>query len=244
MNKLIFEKITFVNLKHKELNEIFKHDGLFLFPSAPGLASIIDKKKYYNSLQKADLVFFDSSFFILLLKLFKNISPIRVSGYKFLELFFNFLRKNKKSKIFLIDPSKKKSVNNKLLINKLGVKNNKIFNFVAPFYNPNNLNDKNLLKYIHKFKPNVILINIGGGTQEILGNYLKSKIKFKCKIICTGAAISFFTKDQAPINNFIDKFYLGWLIRSIFNPFSFPKRLIYALKLIKIVKNSNCKIIK
>ena len=82
MNKLIFEKITFVNLKHKELNEIFKHDGLFLFPSAPGLASIIDKKKYYNSLQKADLVFFDSSFFILLLKLFKNISPIRVSGYK------------------------------------------------------------------------------------------------------------------------------------------------------------------
>ena len=134
------------------------------------------------------------------------------------------MRKNKKSKIFLIDPSKKKSVNNKLLINKLGVKNNKIFSFVAPFYNPNNLNDKNLLKYIHKFKPNVILINIGGGTQEILGNYLKSKIKFKCKIICTGAAISFFTKDQAPINNFIDKFYLGWLIRSIFNPFSFPKK--------------------
>ena len=244
MNKLIFEKITFVNLKHKELKKVFKQDGLFLFPSAPGLASIFNEKKYHNSLQKADLVFFDSSFFILLLRFFKNISPIRLSGYKFLKLYFNFLRKYKNSKIFLIDPSKKKSVNNKLLINKLGIKNNKIFSFVAPFYNPNNLNDKNLLKYISKFKPNVILINIGGGTQEVLGSYLKSKIKFKCKIICTGAAISFFTKDQAPINDFIDKFYLGWLVRSIFNPFSFPKRLIYSLKLINIVKNSNCKIIK
>ena len=116
-----------------------------MFPSAPGLASIFNEKKYHNSLQKADLVFFDSSFFILLLRLFKNISPIRVSGYKFLRLYFNFLRKNKKSKIFLIDPSKKKSVNNKLLINKLGIKNNKIFSFVAPFYNPNNLNDKNFI---------------------------------------------------------------------------------------------------
>ena len=144
--------------------------------------------------------------------------------------------KNKKSKIFLIDPSKKKSVNNKLLINKLGIKNNKIFSFVAPFYNPNNLNDKNLLKHISKFKPNVILINIGGGTQEVLGSYLKSKLKFKCKIICTGAAISFFTKDQAPINDFIDKFYLGWLIRIIFNPLQFYKRYLYALKLINIVR--------
>ncbi len=244
MNKLIFEKITFVNLKHKELNEIFKQDGLFLFPSAPGLASIFNEKKYYNSLQKADLVFFDSGFFILLLRFFKNISPIRLSGYKFLKFYFNFLRKYKNSKIFLIDPSKKKSVNNKLLINKLGIKNNKIFSFVAPLYNPNNLNDKNLLKHISKFKPNVILLNIGGGTQEVLGSYLKSKLKFKCKIICTGAAISFFTKDQAPINDFIDKFYLGWLIRIIFNPLQFYKRYFYALKLINIVKNSNCKIIK
>ena len=101
-----------------------------------------------------------------------------------------------------------------------------------------------MLKHISKFKPNVILINIGGGTQEVLGSYLKSKLKFKCKIICTGAAISFFTKDQAPINDFIDKFYLGWLIRIIFNPLQFYKRYFYALKLINIVKNSNCKIIK
>ena len=77
-----------------------------------------------------------------------------------------------------------------------------------------------MLKQIKKFRPSIIIVNIGGGTQEVLGYYLKKKLNRKCKIICTGAAISFFTKDQAPINDFIDKFYLGWLVRFFFNPFS------------------------
>ena len=79
------------------------------------------------------------------------------------------------------------------------------------------------------------MTNIGGGTQEILGLYLIKKLKFKVTIICTGGAISFFTRDQAPINNFIDKFYLGWLVRLIFNPSIFFKRYLIALKLIPMV---------
>ena len=77
-----------------------------------------------------------------------------------------------------------------------------------------------------------------------MGVYLKRHLNVNCKIICTGAAISFFTKDQAPINDLIDKFYLGWLVRIIFNPLQFYKRYLYALKLINIVKHSNSKIIK
>ena len=244
MNKLIFEKITFVNLKYNELNKLINKKGLFLFPSAPGIASIYEQKQYYNSLKKADFVFLDSSFFVILLKFYKNISVIRFSGFKFLKIFFNFLKKNKNSKVFLIDPSLSKSINNVNFINKLGMKQNKIKSFVAPFYSSNNIKDINLIKQINKFKPKIILINIGGGIQEVLGSYLKKNIKINCKIICTGAAISFFTKDQAPINDFIDNFYLGWLLRLIFNPFSFSKRLIYAFKLINIVKNSNCKMVE
>ena len=245
MNKLIFEKITFVNLKHNELNKlIIKKNGLFLFPSAPGISSIYEQKKYYNSLKKANFVFLDSSFFVILLKIYKKITVTRFSGFKFLQIFFKFLKKNKNTKVFLIDPSANKSINNLVLINKLGIKKNKIKSFISPYYNPNKIKDLNLIKQINRFKPKVILINIGGGTQEVLGSYLKKNININCKIICTGAAISFFTKDQAPINDFIDYFYLGWLVRLIFNPFSFSKRLIYALKLINIVKKSNCKIIK
>ena len=50
---------------------------------------------------------------------------------------------------------------------------------------------------------------------------LKNNLKYKPMIICTGAAIAYFTKDQAPINNFIDKIYLGWLLRMIFHPSAF-----------------------
>ena len=64
------------------------------------------------------------------------------------------------------------------------------------------------------------------GIQEVLGLYLKKKLKFKVTILCTGGAISFFTGDQAPINIFIDKYYLGWLVRLFFNPFIFFKRCI------------------
>ena len=68
-----------------------------------------------------------------------------------------------------------------------------------------------------------------------MGLYLKKKLNFKTTILCTGGAISFFTGDQAPINNFIDRFYLGWLIRLIFNPIVFFKRYVFGLRLIPMV---------
>ena len=123
----------------------------------------------------------------------------------------------------------------------LGLK--KIHNYIAPKYNSSELSDKKLLNLINKVKPNFILINIGGGTQEVLGLYLKKNLAFKSTILCTGAAISFFTKDQAPINNLIDKFYLGWLLRLIFNPLIFFKRYIFGLKLIPMVIFSKIKIL-
>ena len=73
--------------------------GLFVFPAGPALASIDKSQKYHESLRKADLVFFDSGFLVLLLKVFKNISVNKFSGYKFLNLFFDYLRKNKNKSI-------------------------------------------------------------------------------------------------------------------------------------------------
>ena len=67
------------------------------------------------------------------------------------------------------------------------------------------------------FKPRYILINLGGETQEILALYIKEKVDYKVSILCTGAAIAFLTKRQAPINDIIDKYYLGWLIRILYN---------------------------
>ena len=84
---------------------------------------------------------------------------------------------------------------------------------------------------IKKIKPDFILTNIAGGKQEILGLYLKKKLNFKTSIYCTGAAISFFTGQQPPVNKFFDYLYLGWFIRILFNPKLFLLRYLSAFKL-------------
>ena len=241
INKIIFKKIKFNNINYKNFNRYIVKKGLFVFPAAPALATIDRSDKYYMSLRKADLVFFDSGLFVLLLRIFKNIDVLKFSGYKFLKLFFNYLRQNKKKKIFLIDPNSKFSHSNKIFLQNLGIK--KIYNYLAPKYKERNLIDKKLLTKLKKIKPDFVLINIGGGKQEILGLYLKQNLKNKTTILCTGAAISFFTKDQAPINSLIDELYLGWFVRLLFNPFVFFKRYIYGLKLIPMVIFNKIKII-
>lgn len=242
IKKIIFKKITFNNFKNNQINKIILSKGLFVFPSGFGLASIEKNNFYHTALKKADHVFFDSGFFVILLRIFKNIKVEKFSGFKFLVLLFNFLSKNKTKSIFCIDPNLEFSKSNRQYLKNLGLK--KVYNYVAPTYNLKNLLDKNLLEKINKIKPDFILTNIGGGVQEVLGLYLKDNLKFKSSIICTGGAISFLTGDQAPINNIIDKFYLGWLVRLIFNPLIFFKRFLYALRLLPIVFSNSVKIIK
>ena len=241
INKVIFKKIKFNNVNSKNFQKYIVRKGLFVFPAGPALASIDHSPKYHESLIKADFVFFDSGFFVLLLRFLKNLKVSKFSGYKFLNLFFNYLKKNKKKSIFCIDPNLKFSRSNKNFLKNLGVQ--KIYNYLAPDYQLKSLSDKKLLKLIKKFRPDFVLTNIGGGKQEILGLYLKKNLKIKTTILCTGAAISFFTKDQAPINNLIDRLYLGWFVRLIFNPLIFSKRYLYSLLLVPMVIFSKIKII-
>ena len=233
IKKIIFKNIIFNKFDKKNFKKIILKKGLYTFPSGPGIASIDTSKEYHNSLKKADLVFFDSGFFVLLLKILKNINVKKFSGYKFLKLFFIYLKSNKKKIVFSIDPNRKFSKANKLYLMSLGVK--KSYHYLAPKFDSKNVVDKKLLKKIIKVKPDFIMTNIGGGIQEILGLYLKQNLKFKVTIICTGGAISFFTGDQAPINNLIDKLFMGWLVRLVFNPFVFSKRYLIALKLLPMI---------
>tara|TARA_B100001093_G_scaffold496117_1_gene541367 strand:+ start:792 stop:1523 length:732 start_codon:yes stop_codon:yes gene_type:complete len=241
ISKVIFKKIKFHNIYPKNFNKFIIKKGLFVFPAGPALASIDKSKKYHESLIKADLVFFDSGFFVLLLRFFKNLNVSKFSGYKFLDLFFDYLKKNKKKSIFSIDPNLKFSKSNKNFLKSLGVQ--KIHNYLAPNYQTQSLSDKKLLELIKRARPDFVLTNIGGGKQEILGLYLKKNLKIKTTILCTGAAISFFTKDQAPITSLIDRLYLGWFVRLIFNPLIFSKKYIYSLRLVPMVIFSKIKII-
>jgi len=244
IQQIKFKGITFKNFDIKDFKKIIEKKGLFLFPSGPGLSSIENEIPYLKALKNADYNFFDSGYFVLLLKYFKKINVNKFSGYLFIKLFLEYIKKNNNKKLFLVDPNIRLSVSNTKLFNKIGVIKKNINNYIAPQYNSKTISDRKLLNIIKKIKPEYILLNIGGGTQEILGLYLKNNIHFKCTIICSGAAISFFTGDQAPMNVFFDKIYLGWLIRIIFNPRVFLPRYLKSIKLIHIVLNNKIKIFK
>ena len=225
--------IKFLDINPAFVSSYFKKRIFLVFPAAPTLADISNHKIYHQALKKADYAMFDSGYLVLLLRIFKGIKVNKLSGYKFLNLFFQHLKFNNKKLVFTIDPNKEASVLNQRYLKKIGVNN--INSYIAPKYNSLKLQDIKLLKEINLIKPDFVLTNIGGGVQEILGLYLKDNLKVKTSIFCTGGAIAFFTGQQAPINKFFDNFYLGWFIRILFNPKIFLFRYLKAFRLIFLV---------
>lgn len=221
-----FDNSTFDEIKKK----LVLKSNMLVAPAASALSQIDVNKDYYQSLKGADIVILDSGFFCILLRIFKGLSVNRLSGYLFLKKFLD-LDFKKNIKFFLIEPNQKDLIVNKSYFNKKRINN--ITSYVAPKYNTKKFKDSKLLKKIKQKKPRFIIVNIGGGIQETLGLYVKKNIKFKCSIICTGAAIAFLTKRQAPVNDLIDKLYLGWLIRTLYDPKKFFMRNLSALKLLK-----------
>ena len=226
--------VNFIDENFNIIKKLLKRGGLLVLPSGPGLSDIKKNVKYHKALKNADIALFDSGYLCLLLKL-KNIHVKKFSGFLFFKKLIHSLTKEPSKKILLIDPNKYESkINYEFLKSK---KILKVYNYISPWYNTKNIKDSKLLIKIKKIKPNYIIINLGGGTQERLGSYIKNNINFKPAIICSGAAISFFTKQQAPINIFFDKIYLGWLIRIIFKPSIFLPRYLSAFKLIFLIND-------
>tara|TARA_A100001011_G_scaffold391266_1_gene476379 strand:+ start:250 stop:963 length:714 start_codon:yes stop_codon:yes gene_type:complete len=229
-NVIIFKKIKFYNWNFKNLLKKIDKGGYLVAPAASALINISSNKKYYKALLNSDVAILDSGFFCILLRFFRNIEVKKFSGYLFLKKFLDLKFKENIS-FMLIDPSKADAKVNKLYLKKKKIKN--ITSYVAPFYSYKNISDIRLIKLIRKKKPRYIIINLGGEIQESLALYIKKKINFKSSIICTGAAIAFLTKRQAPINEFIDKYYLGWFMRVVYNPKKNLTRMLKSLFLIK-----------
>ena len=242
IKEIIFEKIRFINGNYKTIKKRFVRGGVMVVPAAPALKNIHQDKLYYKALKNSSFAILDSGYLCLLLRIIKNIEVTKFSGLKFLRSFFKD-KENLKKKIFLIDPSREESIKNKKLLNKIGVKK-KLSQYIAPIYNTKNIVDKKLLLIIKSQKPRFIIINLGGGKQEILANYLNSNLNYKFSIFCTGAAISFLTGSQAKIPKWIDYFYLGWLMRCLVSPIEYTKRYSKAFGLINLVIKSKIKIIK
>ena len=229
-NIINFKGIKFYNYTFTKLFSIIDEGGYLVAPAASALTNIGDDKTYHESLMQSDVAILDSGFFCILLRVFRGKKVNKFSGYLFLKNFLN-LNFSKEIKFLSIDPNQKESKANMSYLINNNIKNLK--NYIAPKYNSKSINDSHLLEIINRFQPRYIIINLGGGIQESLALYIKNNTKQKISILCTGAAIAFLTKRQAPINDLVDKLYLGWLIRTLYNPRKFFLRTFKSLYLIK-----------
>tara|TARA_Y100000992_G_C21271607_1_gene497240 strand:+ start:2265 stop:2975 length:711 start_codon:yes stop_codon:yes gene_type:complete len=236
MGKIVkFKSIKFYDYSFKYIyKRLLNCGGYVVAPAASSLSEIIFNKRYYYSLRNSDIAIFDSGFFCILLRIFKQIKVKKLSGYLFLKLLLE--EKNiKNKKFFLINPSQRENIKNFNLLRSKGVLCQR--SLIAPVYNMSNYKDLGLINMINSYNPDILIINLGGGIQEPLAAFIKQKSKKKKLIIlCTGAAISFLTKEQAPISEFYDKYYLGWMIRLIHRPKSYFPRVIKSLSMIKYFK--------
>ena len=227
-----FLGIKFYNENYAQIKKrLFQKKGYLVIPAASALMEVyLKKNRYYlNSLKKANIAIFDSGLFCLCILFFKLIRVKKFSGFKFME---NFLSDTtlKSKKILILNACKKEKKNNIILLNSNKFKFHK--HYICPIYNPKLAHDKILIKIINNYKPEVVIINISGGVQEPLALYLQQNTKVKFVTICSGAAMGFFSGSQAPINKFMDKYYLGWFVRLIHNPLIFIPRLTKSLFLI------------
>jgi UDP-N-acetyl-D-mannosaminuronic acid transferase (WecB/TagA/CpsF family) len=86
-----------------------------------------------------------------------------------------------------------------------------------------------------RLRPQHVVVTVGGGTQERLGLYLKRNLPYLPAIHCIGAAIAFLSGDQVHIPVWADKFYLGWLFRSLSDPKRYVPRYWDARNLFQLI---------
>jgi len=200
--------------------------GLCVFPSGPGLATLKCDARYREALAGADTRFVDSGFLALFWFLLSGERLSRLSGLRFLKAFLE-IDDLKNKRILWVHPTPPAQKRNRLFL-----EFDKKFpaalptHYCAPLYPAGNaIQDEELLALARKKQPQVIVLNLGSGTQEPLGFYLKKNLAFAPVILCTGGAIDFLTGAQANIPDWADRLFLGWLFRSVFTSRSQAKRM-------------------
>ena len=87
------------------------------------------------------------------------------------------------------------------------------------------MQDEALLALVRQMRPGHVVIAVGGGIQDKLGQYLLEQLDYRPAVHCIGAALGFLTGDQVRIPDWADKYYLGWFFRSLAQPRVFIPRL-------------------
>lgn len=238
MREIYLFNIRFIDADLSEIFNELESGGVMIAPSAPSLAIIDSDKTYYQSLIKSKFAIFDSGFLCIILMLIKGVKVKKISGLAFMREFLKRIKGFPPNSIFLVDPTIDDSYENNKLLRKYGYLLETTHQYIAPIYESGIIEDPLLLSKIEALRPKYLVLNLGGGVQERLADYLQKNLQcLNPSIICTGAAIAFLTEKQAKIPEIFDKLYLGWLVRCISNYKVFVPRYFYGLKLFLMLLN-------
>jgi UDP-N-acetyl-D-mannosaminuronic acid transferase (WecB/TagA/CpsF family) len=209
--------------------------GLMLVPSAPTLTLLDHDESYRAAARGCDFAIVDSAYLAMLWWALRGTRLHRVSGLKFLRAFLKSDAAKQAGALFLVNPTNVDGYANIALLQAHGFEIDRSCCYTAPSYKTGNVVDPVLVERLETQRPRYVMLNVGGGTQEPLGLYLKQNLSYLPGIICTGAAIAFVTGRQARIPDSVDAVGLGWLARTLDDPRRFMKRYVGSLKLAPMV---------
>jgi N-acetylglucosaminyldiphosphoundecaprenol N-acetyl-beta-D-mannosaminyltransferase len=217
------------------LLDLTMNGGLITVPSAPVLVDLANDPAHREALERCDFAITDSGFMVMLWFLFHRERLPRISGLRFMRGLLERQEFRQPAATFWVMPSEEDARANREWLRQQGIPVAEDDCYVAPFYPAGSLDDPALLARIERRRPRFVVLCIRGGVQERLGYGLRQHLPYRPTIVCTGAAIAFLSGQQTNIPGWADRFFLGWLIRSLSHPRSFPPRLWKALRLAALI---------
>lgn len=226
--------VRFFNGTVEDALERIEQGGLLVVPAAPALKDIDRNAGYREALLNADLCITDSAFMVLIWNRISSQKIHRLSGLKYLRELLCREDAHRPGNVVWIMASPSSAEKNVAWLREQGIEVPGECVYFAPMYGAE-IEDPALLELLDRTKPQHVVVTVGGGTQERLGLYLKQRLSYRPAIHCIGAAIAFLSGDQVGIPVWADRFYLGWLFRTLADPKRFGPRYWEARKLLKLM---------
>ncbi|MBB5350838.1 hypothetical protein HNR46_001072 [Haloferula luteola] len=215
----------------KLLVEMDQRGGVLTVPSAPSLGQAGDDAFLMKAYRSGDWSVVDGGYSALILRAM-GIMVRRISGLQIMEKSVaaeeDWVVPMRQRKILWVMPTDRERARTRHLLNQRGFSPGNQHYYLAPYYQSDEqFHDEELIRQVRQFRPDWIIICLAGGRQEKLAYHLRQidwspeELAHRERgpaILCTGAAIAFFTGGQVAIPKWADRLYLGWAFRAFKDP--------------------------
>ena len=224
----------FGGTSREAVDQITRTGGLLVAPAAPSMINLCRDEDYRRALLAADVAVADSSFMVLLWKLFTGERVRRISGLEHVKRLLEHESVRQPGAVLWVVP--RESSRDKLLaflarqysaspLSDISVSHV----YIAPEYD-RRVEDEALLALVERIVKHTSSSRSVADPSK-LGLYLLERLDYRPAIHCIGAALGFLTGDQVRIPEWADRYYAGWLFRSLAQPRVFIPRFWSARRL-------------